>query len=208
MPTFYDRHLVVAVTQHVAGVFGLVDQITVVESAARSTGAGSVPEATRSGVRRVSSNPRPRGIRGSRFFLRTGLAAFAMVMVTLTGCGGSDSNRVAVHPASGAIQFRGQPISGALVSLHPKDGAGTGAPSPRATVGPDGKFALSTYEGQDGAPEGDYVLTVQWYKPIRQGKEIVGGPNVLPPKYALAKTSDLKIKIAAGENNLQPIQLR
>jgi hypothetical protein len=49
---------------------------------------------------------------------------------------------------------------------------------------------------------------VQWYKPIRQGNEVVGGPNVLPQKYALAQTSDVQIKIAAGENRLQPIQLR
>lgn len=208
VPTFYDRHLVVAVTRHVAGVFGIDDQITVVEAAARSNQAGTIPEAARPDDWRVLSNPRQRGSRGSRFFLRVGITAFAVAMVTLTGCGGSDSNRVTVHPASGAIQFRGQPISGALVSLHSKDGAGTGAPSPRATVGPDGKFALSTYEGQDGAPEGDYVLTVQWYKPIRQGNEVVGGPNVLPQKYALARTSDVKIKIAAGENHLQPIQLR
>jgi hypothetical protein len=113
-----------------------------------------------------------------------------------------------VHPTTGAIQFRGQPISGAFISLHPKGGSVTGAPSPRATVGPDGKFSLSTYDGKDGAPEGDYVLTVQWYKPIRQGNELVGGPNVLPKKYASARTSDLIVKIAAGQNQLQPIQIR
>jgi sugar lactone lactonase YvrE len=40
----------------------------------------------------------------------------------------------------------GQPIAGALVSLHPKDGTGTGAPSPRATVGPDGKLYICEVE--------------------------------------------------------------
>jgi hypothetical protein len=85
---------------------------------------------------------------------------------------------------------------------------GTGAPSPRATVGPDGRFTLTTYEKQDGAPEGDYVLTIQWYKPVRQGNDVVGGPNVIPVKYGVAKTSDLSVRIAAGENQLKPIQLR
>jgi hypothetical protein len=147
--------------------------------------------------------------RGAHRFAHADVVAFALTFAALiTGCGRSDANRVPVHPTTGAIQFRGTPVSGAFVSLHPKLGAGTSAPSPRATVGPDGRFALSTYEGQDGAPEGDYVLTVQWYKPIRQGNELVGGPNVLPRKYASAKTSDLIVKIAAGENCLTPIQIR
>jgi hypothetical protein len=128
--------------------------------------------------------------------------------IVFAGCGKQDASRVPVHPATGALSFRGQPASGAFVSLHPKDSATVGAPSPRATVGPDGKFALSTYDSQDGAPEGNYVVTVQWYKPVRQNGDLVGGPNVLPQKYASIRTSDLVIKIAAGENQLQPIVIR
>ena len=93
-----------------------------------------------------------------------------------------------VHPVVGAIQFRGQPADGAFVSLHPKN-ATEGVPNPRATVAKDGSFVVSTYDGNDGAPEGDYVVTVQWYKPVRQGNDLVGGPNVLPPKYASPRTS-------------------
>jgi hypothetical protein len=140
----------------------------------------------------------------------TQLSAFtavAVLVVTAVGCGDSGKNRVAVHPVQGAIQFRGQPMEGAFVSLHPKAEA-EGVPTPRATVAKDGSFTVSTYDGNDGAPEGEYVVTVQWYKPVRQGNDLVGGPNVLPVKYACARTSDLKIRIAAGENRLQPIQLR
>ena len=134
-------------------------------------------------------------------------ALVAVLAVSAVGCGGSDKNRVVVHPVQGAIQFRGQPVEGAFVSLHPKTSA-EGVPNPRATVAKDGSFTVSTYDGNDGAPEGEYVVTVQWYKPVRQGNDLVGGPNVLPVKYASARTSDLKIRIAAGENRLQPIQLR
>ncbi len=137
------------------------------------------------------------------------LAAFAVLAVlalTFTGCGRSNPNRVAVHPVQGAIQFRGQPMEGAFVSLHPKS-ATDGVPTPRATVAKDGSFTVTTYDGDDGAPEGEYVVTVQWYRPVRQGNDLVGGPNVLPVKYASAQTSDVLIRIAAGENHLQPIQL-
>jgi hypothetical protein len=129
-----------------------------------------------------------------------------LVLLSNVGCSKSESH-VPVHPVLGAIQFRGQPINGAFVSLHPTNSA-EGVPNPRATVASDGTFAVSTYDGNDGAPEGEYVVTVQWYKPVRQGTDLVGGPNVLPAKYASPQTSDVKVHVAAGENHLQPIQLR
>lgn len=130
----------------------------------------------------------------------------ALAILPSLGCGKADS-RVPVHPVSGAIQFRGQPVTGAFVSLHPKTAA-EGVPNPRGTVAKDGTFVVSTYDGNDGAPEGDYVVTVQWYKPVRQGNDLVGGPNALPAKYASPRTSDVQIRVAAGENHLQAIQLR
>jgi len=138
--------------------------------------------------------------------LRSLIAVLAAVMVSCLGCEKAE-NRVPVHPVSGAIKFRGQAPAGAFVSLHPKQ-ATQGVPNPRATVAKDGSFTVTTFDGNDGAPEGDYVLTVQWYKPVKQGNDLVGGPNVLPPKYASPRTSDVQIKVAASENRLQPIQLR
>src|SRR3954451_10611408 len=93
-------------------------------------------------------------------------AAIAALILPATGCGRSDKNHVAVHPVQGAIQFRGLPVEGAFVSLHPKS-ATVSIPTPRATVAKDGTFTVTTYDGNDGAPEGDYVLTIQWYRPIR-----------------------------------------
>jgi hypothetical protein len=150
-------------------------------------------------------------LRSPRF--RSGISVSSIATITATwltiaGCGRGDTSRLPVHPVLGTIQFRGQPIGGAFVSLHREDSFFPKAPSPRATVDPDGKFALSTYDAHDGAPEGEYVLTVQWYKPLRQNGELVTGPNVLPAKYAVARTSDVRVKITAGGNQLLPIQLR
>jgi hypothetical protein len=139
-----------------------------------------------------------------------GLVLWAASLVLLAGCSDGDSTRSAVHPVAGTIQFRGQPASGAFVTLHPiaKDSTHAEVPNPRASVAADGTFTLTTYDGNDGAPAGDYLLTVQWYRPVKQGGDWVGGPNVLPKKYALPQTSGLRITVAAGENRLQPIQLR
>jgi hypothetical protein len=136
-----------------------------------------------------------------------GFAAVTVLILPAIGCGRAEKSRVAVHPVEGAIQFRGQATEGAFVSLHPKS-ANDSAPTPRATVAKDGSFTVSTYDGNDGAPEGEYVVTVQWYRPVRVGNDLVGGPNVLPQKYASQQTSDLIVRVAAGENHLNVIKLK
>jgi hypothetical protein len=130
----------------------------------------------------------------------------ALLAVASLGCGKATPERIATHPAKGTITFKGQPMPGAFVTLHPKSPV-ENVPAPRANVDKDGTFAVTTYNNGDGAPEGDYVLTVQWYKLIKNGKDVSAGPNVIPPKYTKPQTSDVVIHIAAGENELKPIKL-
>src|SRR5688500_1841346 len=77
----------------------------------------------------------------------------AMASATLNGtslrCGEAEPDRVTVYPAAGKITFKGQPTPGAVVTLHPKDAASEGVPSPRASVDKDGTFKLSTFNGGD-----------------------------------------------------------
>src|SRR5262245_35004980 len=135
------------------------------------------------------------------------LVAFA-ILLAFTGCGDSHVDRVPVFPVRGAIRFQEQTPTGAFIVLHRKDGSTSNAPKPRAVVASDGTFAIGSYDGQDGAPEGEYVLTVQWNKLVKNGNDTVSGPNVLPAKYASPKTSDIKVTVASNENQLKPIQLR
>lgn len=149
-----------------------------------------------------SKNPKIRRL------ANTSCVAAAVIIVAVlssTGCN-KGSARVPVHPVVGTIQFQGQPAAGAFVSLYPK-AAIEGVPNPRATVSKDGSFVVSTFDGNDGAPEGEYVVTVQWYRPVRQGGDLVGGPNVIPPKYGSPRTSNVTVRIAAGENRLPTIKL-
>lgn len=111
-----------------------------------------------------------------------------------------------MYPARGAITYKGQPIPGAFIALHPKTPS-VDIPSPRASVKQTGTFDLTTFDSGDGAPEGDYVVTVQWYKPIHKGGEVVAGPNVIPRKYARASTSELTVRIVSGNNELPLIRL-
>ena len=141
---------------------------------------------------------------GRRFDV--GLLGVAMLAIALVGCSEAQPDRTPVFPAKGTITFKGQPVSGALVALHPKAPM-AGTPNPRANVGKDGAFQVSTYVTADGAPEGDYTVTVLWYKPIKNGADVVSGPNVIPAKYANPNTSDLVVSIKPGENDLPAIAL-
>lgn len=142
---------------------------------------------------------------GRRFDV--GLLGVAMLSLTLAGCAEAKPDRAAVFPAKGTITLKGEPTHGAILALHPKTPLPAGVPSPRANVGKDGSFAVSTYDSGDGAPEGEYVVTVTWYKLIKNGEDSKIGPNVIPPKYGDPNTSDLIVKIAAGENAIPAIQL-
>lgn len=132
--------------------------------------------------------------------------ALAIALLTMVGCSEAPPDRTPVFPVKGSITFKGQPISGALVALHPQTPI-AGTPNPRANVGKDGAFEVSTYVTADGAPEGEYVLTVLWYKPIKQGTDVISGPNVIPAKYANPNTSDLKVSVKPGDNAVPAITL-
>jgi hypothetical protein len=134
------------------------------------------------------------------------VAATLLLAVTTAGCGKAEPERVAVFPTTGKITFKGQPTIGATVLLHPK-APQEKVPAPRASVAPDGTFKLSTFNTGDGAPEGEYVLTVKWYKPVKNGGDVVSGPNVIPAKYTQAESSTIVVRVAAGENSLDPIKL-
>lgn len=148
-----------------------------------------------------------------RWGLRFQVLFAVMSVAAAIGCSKSrDSNQLPVFPVVGHLSVNGQTPSGAFVVLHPKAGTGT-APNgdvvhPRAVVKPDGSFAIGTYGADDGAPSGEYSLTVEWRKIVRSadGSPVLG-PNVVPVKYARPQSSPVSIKIAEKSNELDPIRL-
>ncbi|HZN33350.1 MAG TPA: hypothetical protein VFB80_06000 [Pirellulaceae bacterium] len=130
----------------------------------------------------------------------------ALALPALAGCG-NEAQRTPVFKTVGSITFRNQPAVGAFVVLHPK-GATAGTPRPTAHVKADGTFEATTFETADGAPLGEYIVTVQRRKLVKQNGDWTPGPNLIPDRYADPATSHLTIRIAEGENNLEPIVLR
>jgi hypothetical protein len=136
----------------------------------------------------------------------------APIVIAFSGCGSSpDADRVQVFPTSGRVVYDGRPLAGAFVVLHPKGaGAAVGraVPRPHAQATADGSFTVTSYESNDGAPVGDYTLTVELRPLVNHGGDVTAGPNTLPAKYSRAETSPLSVQIAEGRNDLPEIQIR
>jgi len=107
----------------------------------------------------------------------------------------------AVHRAAGVARAGKTPLVGAQIRLHPRGMTLPDDAVPTATVQADGTFTLTTFTKGDGAPAGDYVATVQWFRVAKDGS--VGG-NALPKRYASPTTSPLSVTIREGTNELPP----
>ncbi|MFN9367705.1 MAG: hypothetical protein ACK6CT_02910 [Planctomycetia bacterium] len=154
------------------------------------------------------------------FVIRGSLAQFGLpqwafrvlVLVVVTAVMGVAVAKIAlrdgppcpVHPLSGSLTIRGAVPVGASVILHPQGHAIPGDGVPMARVREDGTFAFSTFAADDGAPAGDYVATVQWYRVNADGS--VGG-NAVPARFASPAKSPWTVTVAAGGTSLAPYQI-
>ncbi len=129
----------------------------------------------------------------------------SLLLAGAFGCGSSGPSRVPVAPAKGQISYAGKPIPNALVIFHPVKGD-KDAPKPRAKVEADGSFVVETYDSKDGAPVGDYAVTVEWW--LTSGKGDEPPTNRLPGRYAKAESSGVTVTIRDGENEIPAILLK
>ncbi len=128
------------------------------------------------------------------------LAPLAAVLV-LTGCGKGEPARIPVFPVSGQVRVEGDSASGAVVVFHSVSKA---TPPAIATADREGRFKLTTYDTGDGAPAGEYAVTVSLRKLISKEGSSIAGPNVLPEKFASPTTTPFKVTVAATPNELKP----
>jgi hypothetical protein len=133
----------------------------------------------------------------------------AVLATTLacSACSGKKDARVPVFPVHGQVLLNGKPVPYAFVVFHPVSGSGREDLHPRAHAEEDGSFWLSTYDSGDGAPAGEYVVTVQQYKaPTESDRE--AAVNLLPAPYASPARSKLRARVEAGDNELAALELK
>jgi hypothetical protein len=122
------------------------------------------------------------------------------------GCSAPDAHPAAdrepVYPVRGFVLVDGRPAAGATVTLYPeREFNRSEGIQPRAVVRLDGSFELGTYRTRDGAPAGNYVVTVVWAGGDPGHRDRLGG------LYADPAVSKLTTVVLHGPNVLPPFRL-
>ncbi len=106
-----------------------------------------------------------------------------------------------VHPVHGTATYRGVPMWNARISFVP-----TGDLKARrvaaGVVDEQGNFQLTTYKHCDGAPAGEYVVTIYWPGPDSQREDEGTPPDLLGGAYAARDTSPLRATVGKHPNEI------
>lgn len=109
-----------------------------------------------------------------------------------------------LYPVHGRVLVAGKPASGALVVLVPVHDPD--ALHPFGQADDAGAFTLTTRATGDGAPAGEYTVTIEWRRKKSNpfDKE---GPDRLQGRYSDPRKSSLHARVEPMPNDLPPFQL-
>ena len=111
--------------------------------------------------------------------------------------------KVTTYPAGGMVTLDGQPLPRADVTLYRyMEITKTYRAISDGWTDESGRFQLSTYTRFDGAPEGEYVVTVRPAPKLIQ----LGEPaekSSIPERYTAPARSPLRVKITPATNDLK-----
>jgi hypothetical protein len=124
------------------------------------------------------------------------------LLLWVSGCG--EGERPSAYPVSGHLFIEGQPAARAQIAFHPMNTRQVSRPV--AITEPDGSFHLMTYAAGDGAPQGEYVVTIFWRDEKIPFDECAGDDlkkhDRLCGLYLDSRTSVLRATVQAGSNDL------
>lgn len=132
--------------------------------------------------------------------------ALTLLVLLSGGCGQTDGLALpARHPVEGKVVYRGKAAQGFRVTFHPLGDIGEVKFAPSAITAEDGTFRLRSYEPDDGAPAGDYAVTLEWPDHLNKAEDLDPKPEVdrLRGAYSDPQRSKFKVTVAEGENQLQ-----
>lgn len=142
--------------------------------------------------------------------LRSLAATMILGLAVLAGCDNAPQrDGPPTYAVTGTVTQDGSPVDGATVRFQLVDGAQAST----GVTNDQGRYVLATFAAGDGAPAGDYRVTitkevakggaqaVSEDDPNYTGEEgDVEMENVLPEKYAKADTSGLTATVTSGAN--------
>jgi hypothetical protein len=140
-----------------------------------------------------------------RAFPPANLSLLGLALLLVPACRERRYDPVPLYPVRGKVLFNGQPAPGAEVRFHPVTPSEKGIFSPAGRVEADGSFALTTYENKDGAPPGEYTVTVRWDE-VSYAEGTL--PDRLKGRYSDPKKSQWRVRVREGANDLEPFHIK
>lgn len=127
---------------------------------------------------------------------------WCVVLATLPGC--QEAPPPQAFRVEGRLFIDDNLASNACLAFHPVDHEKSHGRCPVAMTKQDGSFELTTYALNDGAPEGDYTVTMTWLNDSILVDECEGldllQHDRLRGKYADPQTSPLQVTVLPQEN--------
>jgi hypothetical protein len=114
--------------------------------------------------------------------------------VLAVGCAPGDG-KPRVYPVTGKVTVKGKPASGARVVFYP--------------TAPDALEKLQSFVPEDGAPEGDYKVTIVWPEPPpANAMGIFDQKDRLAGRYSNPEKSGLTAHVESGGGEIPPFDLQ
>jgi hypothetical protein len=135
--------------------------------------------------------------------LRYGIYSVAVCAITFTGCGGASTGPQLV-PVDGVVTYNGSPIEGANVTFHPVE-TENGAVGGQSVTDAEGRFEMTTHVGggkfHPGVAPGQYGVAITKLDTASIATTLGPPKDLLPKKYASAKTSGLTADVDKGRED-------
>ena len=143
------------------------------------------------------------------------LFALLALVAAVGGCSRGETEEERLHrlvpnaletiKVRGKVTVDGKPMKDLWVKFHPVDSSITVVP--RAQTDASGNFQITTYSGGDGAPPGDYKITIEWLTYIKRDSDW-GGPDKLKNQYNDPATTPFEVTVEDEPLELEPFELK
>ncbi|WP_010584765.1 transthyretin-like family protein [Schlesneria paludicola] len=132
-----------------------------------------------------------------------------MAVIVASGCSNSELIPPKTVPVSGSVTYKGKPAAGVRVKFHPQFNIGKLDFVPYGETGADGKYVLSTGKPGNGAPKGEYLVTLEMpYIGVDPQDGLESELDRLKGVYSDPYKNNWTVILNDGENVLDPFQIQ
>jgi hypothetical protein len=137
--------------------------------------------------------------------------AVAVAALGLAGCS-SGTSFPKTYEIKGSVLVNGKPAQDVQVTLNRTSADKLALPaSPHGVTDSKGEFYITSYNSDDGAPDGDYVVTIEWREATGIIKKDFDGPDRLGGAYSKVDknkgTPGFTVKVEGKPQELAPFKL-